>query len=76
MDKNNDFYYINRKIERKIEYLKTIKDYVPTINDISKIKLINMDNHHLYNEKYKGIQLTKEIFNSNSNSIIIVDRDR
>ena len=56
--------------KKKIEYFKTIKDYVPIINDISNIKLINMDNHHIYDEKYKGIQLTEEIFNNNSTIIV------
>ena len=56
--------------KRKIEYFKTIKDYIPIQNDISNIKLINMNNHHIYDEHYKGVQLTEEIFNTYSTIIV------
>ena len=54
----------------KINLFKTIKDYVPILKDISTIKTINMSNHHIYDAKYKGKQLTEKIFNDNSTIII------
>ena len=56
--------------KNKINLFKSIKDYIPILNDITTIKTIHMNNHHMYDKDYKDNQLTEEIFNNNSTIII------
>ena len=34
--------------KKKINLFKSIKDYIPILNDITTIKTIHMNNHHMY----------------------------
>ena len=73
---NTNFNYFvdkcNKTLDKKnrINLFKTIKDYVPILNDISTIKKLDMNNHHIYDKNYKDNQLTEEIFNNHSTIII------
>ena len=56
--------------KNKINSFKSIKDYIPILKDITSIKTIHMNNHHIYDKNYKDKQLTEEIFNNNSMIIV------
>ena len=62
----------NKTIDKKnkINLFKSIKDYIPILNDITTIKTIHMNNHHIYDKDYKDNQLTENVFNKNSTIII------
>ena len=62
----------NKTIDKKnkINLFKSIKDYIPILNDITSIKTVHMNNHHIYDKDYKDNQLTEEMFNNNTTIII------
>ena len=74
MDTNFNYFVekCNKTLDKKnkINLFKSIKDYIPILNDITTIKIIHMNNHHIYDKDYKDNQLTEEIFNNNSTIII------
>ena len=74
MDTNFNYFVdkCNKTLDKinKINLFKSIKDYIPILNDITTVKTINMNNHHIYDKDYKDNQLTEEIFNNNSTIII------
>ena len=74
MDTNFNYFVdkCNKTLDKKykINLFKSIKDYIPILNDMTTIKTIKMNNHHICDKDFKNNQLTEEIFNNNSKIII------
>ena len=74
IDININFNYMifiyNKANETKLKQCESIKHYKPLINNITNIKQLQMSNNYIYDENYKGDQLTDDIF-YNNNTIII-----
>ena len=73
-DNINFNYYIlkhNKENDKELKNLfKTIKPYIPIINDISNIKKVVMNNKYLNDKEYEGEQLNFKHFKENKTLIL------